>query len=96
MTDVFNDYIEEMKNPKHVNDLKKIHKFLSEKLPSATVDLRYGMPSYVIDDTVIASLASQKHYMSLYMDVDSIEAHREELGNLDCGKSCIRFKKLDD
>lgn len=38
---------------------------------------------------------SQKHYMSLYMDTGIVEKHREELIALSIGKSCIRFRKID-
>jgi hypothetical protein len=53
------------------------------------------MPTYELDD-VVCSFASQKHYMSLYMDVDLVEKHRVELEHLDVGKSCIRFKRIED
>jgi hypothetical protein len=32
----------------------------------------------------------------LFMDVDLVQQHKAELGHLDVGKSCIRFKKIDD
>jgi hypothetical protein len=40
-------------------------------------------------------LASQKNYISLYMDIQVVEKHRAELPGLSIGKSCIRFKRLD-
>ena len=33
--------------------------------------------------------------MSLYMDVDLVEEHADELSYLNVGKSCIRFTKLE-
>jgi hypothetical protein len=30
------------------------------------------------------------------MDMELVEGYRDRLGGLDCGKSCIRFKRLDD
>lgn len=47
------------------------------------------------------SLASQKNYISLYIcalqDGRYIaEQHKDELGKVSVGKSCIRFKKLED
>jgi len=52
-------------------------------------------------DWPIVSLASQKNYISLYVcaleDGKYIaEKYRDELGKVSVGKSCIRFKKLDD
>jgi len=29
------------------------------------------------------------------MNTDIVEKHKAELASLDCGKSCIRFKKID-
>lgn len=49
----------------------------------------------------IVALASQKQYISIYVcavDADTYiaEKHKKELGNVSVGKSCIRFKKLED
>ncbi len=44
----------------------------------------------------MCALASQKQYMSLYMDTSLVEKYRQELAGLDVGKSCIRFKRLED
>jgi hypothetical protein len=46
-------------------------------------------------------LATQKNYMSLYVSVTKggkylAELYAKRLGKASCGKSCIRFKKLDD
>jgi hypothetical protein len=45
---------------------------------------------------VLCSFASQKNYLALYISAgDVVEAHRAELRKLNCGKRCIRFRKLD-
>lgn len=50
----------------------------------------------------IIALANQKNYMSLYIsavDEDGqyvAEKNAERLGKVSCGKSCIRFKKIED
>lgn len=52
----------------------------------------------------IIALASQKNYVSLYVcaihpvekDKYIAEVYNKELGKVSVGKSCIRFKKLDD
>lgn len=49
----------------------------------------------------IISLASQKNYISLYVcavkDGKYIaEMHEKELGKVSVGRSCIRFKKIED
>lgn len=49
----------------------------------------------------VIALASQKNYISLYIcaleDGEYIaEKYKKELGKVSVGKSCIRFKKLND
>jgi hypothetical protein len=52
-------------------------------------------------DWPIIALASQKNYISLYVCCISdgkylAERSKEKLGKVSVGKSCIRFKKLED
>ena len=52
-------------------------------------------------DWPIIALASQKNYISIYVcSVDGdeyiAEKYKDDLGKVSVGKSCIRFKKLDD
>lgn len=52
-------------------------------------------------DAYVVGLASQKQYVSLYLNatVDGgylAEANARRLGKVSVGKSCVRFKKLDD
>lgn len=54
----------------------------------------------IIDWPIIA-LASQKNYISLYVcSIDNgkyiAEKNKDKLGNVSVGKSCIRFKKVED
>jgi len=47
------------------------------------------------------ALASQKNYISLYVcaiqkEEYIAEKNKDELGKVSVGKSCIRFKKLED
>jgi hypothetical protein len=68
--------------------------------------LGYGKHHYLYasgreGDTAIVCLTSQKQYISLYlMDCDEngylAEQNKDQLGKVSVGKSCIRFKKLED
>ena len=58
-------------------------------------NLEYGMPTYWTGGQVLCAFASQKRHMSLYLDVDLLARHRAAFGKLDCGKSCVRFTKID-
>lgn len=88
-----------------------IDAFIRKTAPSLKPHFAYNMPGYgsfkyrnykkePIDWPVV-SLASQKNYISLYVcAVDSkeyvAEKYAKELGKVSVGKSCIRFKKVED
>lgn len=81
--------------PERQAALSGLRALIQEAVPDAVETLRYRMPTYEYQGGVLCAFASQKHYMSLYMDVDLVERHRKELDGLDVGKSCIRFKRLE-
>jgi hypothetical protein len=61
----------------------------------------YGYATGREGDSCIIGLSSRKNYISLYaMGGDGgeymAEKYRSELPKADIGKSCIRFKRLDD
>lgn len=85
--------------------------FIKKTVPSLKPVFSYNMPGYgtfkyknykkeIIDWPTVA-IASQKNYISIYVcAVDNgkyiAEKHEDELGKVSVGKSCIRFKKLED
>lgn len=91
--------------------LRQIDSIVRENAPGLKPVFSYNMPGYgtfrytsnkkdEIDWPTIA-MASQKNYVSIYVcaveDNEYIaEKYKDELGNVSVGKSCIRFKKLDD
>lgn len=64
-------------------------------VPDAEESMKYNMPTYDYAGEGLCAFASQKQYLSLYMDVDLVEEHADELSHLNVGKSCIRFTKLE-
>jgi uncharacterized protein YdhG (YjbR/CyaY superfamily) len=81
--------------PERRSALEELRSLILEAAPDGVETMRYRMPTYEYDD-VLCSIASQKHYMSLYMDTNIVEKYREALAGLSVGKSCIRFKKIED
>ncbi|MEJ2737467.1 MAG: DUF1801 domain-containing protein [Anaerolineae bacterium] len=75
--------------------LGELRSVVLETVPDAVETMRYRMPTYELQGGVLCSIASQKLHMSLYMDTELVEKHREELAGLSVGKSCIRFKSLE-
>jgi len=88
-----------------------LHRFIQKSAPSLKPHFAYNMPGYgsfkyknykkqTIDWPVVA-LANQKSYVSVYVcAVDNgqyvAEKFKHKLGKVSVGKSCIRFKKLED
>ena len=88
-----------------------LHNFIQKTAPTLKSHFAYNMPGYgsfkyknykkeTIDWPTI-SLASQKNYISLYVcavkDGEYVaEKHKKELGKVSVGRSCIRFKKIED
>jgi uncharacterized protein YdhG (YjbR/CyaY superfamily) len=93
-TQEVDEYLENLA-PERQAALAKLRSLVFEVAPDAVETMRYRMPTYEYGDGVLCAFASQKHYVSLYMDTDIVEKYREELTGLSIGKSCIRFRKLD-
>ncbi len=74
--------------------IRVLRALILETVPAAEESMLYRMPTYQAAGDFLAALASQKAYLSLYLNTDVVAAHREQLGHLNCGKSCIRFKRL--
>lgn len=93
------------------SEIKKIHEFIRKIVPNLPVGLYgaiigYGNYHYKYSsgregDWMLIGLASQKNYISLYICATEngeylAEKNKEELPKASVGKSCIRFKKLED
>jgi len=98
--------------PKDRQDLMLfLHSFIKKTVPKLKPHFAYNMLGYgsfpylnhkkeMIEWPVI-SLANQKNYISIYVcAVDKgeyiAEKYKKELGKVSVGRSCIRFKKLED
>lgn len=75
--------------------LEALRKLVLENVALASETMLYGMPTYLLGKPVV-SFKRQKNYFSLYVcDPEFVAAHAAELGALNCGKGCIRFRKWD-
>lgn len=86
-------YLDELP-PERKAELTTLRSVIREAAPAAAETMRYGMPTYEMGE-MLCAFAAQKNYLALYVDPAVVEAHRTELGGLDVGKSCIRFRTLD-
>ncbi|MDP1581040.1 MAG: DUF1801 domain-containing protein [Candidatus Didemnitutus sp.] len=75
--------------------------FFAELRRRLTVDkkvvesMNYRMPTYQVGKNFFGAFNKQKNYLCLYLDPVAVDPFRAELkkAGLDCGKSCIRFRK---
>jgi uncharacterized protein YdhG (YjbR/CyaY superfamily) len=87
-------YLEKL-NPERREALSLLRSLILHTEPDAEESMKYKMPTYNYRDAVLCAFASQKHYLSLYVEPRNLDRHREELQHLNLGKSCIRFKSID-
>jgi hypothetical protein len=88
-----------------------LDKFIKKTVPTMKSNFTYNMPGYgtfkyknrkkEILSWPVIGLASQKNCISLYIcAVDKgayiAEKYKNDLGKVSVGRSCIRFKKIDD
>jgi uncharacterized protein YdhG (YjbR/CyaY superfamily) len=88
-------YLEKLE-PDRGAALAQLRSLVLETVPDAVEGMKYRMPTYEYEGGVLCAFASHKHYMSLYLAPDLVEEHRAELSGLDVGKSCVRFRKLEE
>lgn len=72
--------------------LREIRELCREVLGAHDERMLYGMPAYVRDDASGFAFASQRNYISLYVERGVIVAHEDQLAGMDVGKGCIRFR----
>ena len=90
------NYFENLSEDRKKN-IEDVRELIKMTYPDIEETMHYKMPTYVLNDEILCALASQKQYMALYiMPHDLLEDFRDELEKYDCGKSCIRFKKLEN
>ena len=79
--------------PKRAPWLEKVRASALHNLPGFTEDMRYGMPSYANGGDPVFAFNSQKNHISLYVNPRVHALHAEALKGVDCGKSCIRYRR---
>ena len=66
-------------------------------IPGIAEGIAYGMLQYRVDGEVFAHLNAQKAYVGVYLgELERFDPGAEIRGGMNCGKSCVRFRKRDD
>jgi len=81
-------------DPDRREALRTLRAVIRHAAPREREEIRHEMPYYIYQGDLVA-FASHKNYYSVYVMGGRLTDHRDALGKLNCGKSCIRFKKLD-
>lgn len=104
------DYISKLTEPRK-SEIKKLNTLIHKSAPKLKETMAFGMIGYGPyhykyasgreGEWVQVALASQKNYISLYVSctIDGkylAETYKGKLPKASIGKSCIRFKKLED
>lgn len=104
------EYIDLIAEPRRM-EIKKLHEFIQKCVPKLKPQMQSGMigygnyhykyPSGREGDWSAVLLASHKNYISVYAcgvkDGRYIaEVHKKDFPKASIGKSCIRFKKVND
>ena len=75
--------------------IEALDRLVRSNLAGAVGTMKFGMPTYEASGPMIA-INAQKNYYALYMNPEIVKRHRGELNGLDCGKCCLRFRKIED
>jgi hypothetical protein len=104
------EYISLIDEPRR-SEIKTLHEFIKKIIPKENPHIlsgfigygtiHYKSPSGREGDWSTIALASQKNYISIYVCASDgkqyvAEKYSKELGKASVGKSCIRYKKLED
>ena len=86
------EYLDEL-SPDRRAALSKLRALIHRVSPGTDEAMKYGLPSF----GELCAFASQKNYMAFYVcEGDIVKAQLAQLGKVDCGKGCIRFKRIED
>ena len=104
------EYINSIEEPRR-NEIKKLHSFIQKTVPNLKPHMKFGILGYGTyhykyssgreGEWMVIGLANQKNYISLYACMSDgkryvAEKHKKDLPKANIGKSCIRFRRLED
>lgn len=71
--------------------LEAVRGAIFDVAPQSDEIIEYGMLGY----PGLANLAAQKHHVALYVKPAVLAEHRHRFPGIDCGKSCLRFRRAE-
>jgi uncharacterized protein YdhG (YjbR/CyaY superfamily) len=83
--------------PERQGGMLALRRMILEAWPNAGETLVNGSPAYALDGHPFLVLANRKNYIAFQVvPHDLLNVFRTELRKYDHGRSCIRFKRLND
>jgi len=77
-----------------VPTMRKMRAMIRKTAPRAKEMIGDGVPYYEVNGEFLCAFARQKQYLAFYFcDHDLLDKFKKELAGVNCGKSCIRFRK---
>ncbi len=81
--------------PERLEAMTRIRALFKEVLVGYDESMKYGMPTYGPGGAYVTAFNSQKGYIAFYAGRTAMEKFKDQLAGIDCGKGCIRYKKID-
>lgn len=76
--------------------IEQLIALIKKNAPTVTEVYKHQMPSYELGAMLFA-VAAQKQHLALYVtESDVVENNKGKIGKASVGKSCIRFKHIQD
>ncbi len=76
--------------------LTVLRDLVHEVVPETRETMGYRMPTFELDGQTFLAMASQKRYLAIYAGIPVLDRYRDTFSHLDLGKSCLRFRRLQD
>ena len=88
------DYLAQLDPDWRRERLLELRMVIAQAAPDWTEVISYKMLGYGPPGDPVLHLNAQKHYVAVYVgDIDKVDPERALLGDVDCGKGCIRLKR---
>ncbi|MEJ2817387.1 DUF1801 domain-containing protein [Caulobacter sp. CCG-8] len=75
--------------------LERLRALCREELAGWPEGMSYGMPGYGPPGAPVVAFNDQKQYIAFYAGQTAVARFADRLAGVDCGKSCIRYRKPD-
>lgn len=77
--------------------LMAFRRIMKATSPKTKESMQYGMPTYSLLDKPFAAFNVEKHHLAVYiLDEELLTARKNDVGNVEFAKGCIRSRKFEN